>query len=97
MEKNGKRIWLTGSMLLIGFVIWTVLIQTVDVQPIGQNGTLVGFATFNSWFHKLTNVHMTIYNVTDWLGLVPIIICMIIGKKISMEVLPWNFTKNFRN
>lgn len=77
MEKNGKRIWLTGSMLLIGFVIWTVLIQTVDVQPIGQNGTLVGFATFNSWFHKLTNVHMTIYNVTDWLGLVPIIICMI--------------------
>ena len=77
MKKDGKRVLWIGSMMLIGFVIWTVLIQTVDVQSIGQKGTKVGFATFNSWFHKLTNVHMTIYNVTDWLGLVPIIVCMI--------------------
>ena len=79
MEKNGKRILVTGSMLIIGFVIWTVLIQTVDVQPIGQRGTKVGFATFNSWFHNLTDVHMKIYNITDWMGLIPIFVCMIFG------------------
>lgn len=77
MKKNGKSVLLMGSILLAGFVIWTALIQMVDVQSIGQNGTKVGFATLNGWFHKLTGVHMTIYIITDWLGLVPIVICMI--------------------
>ncbi|MBO7472804.1 MAG: phosphatase PAP2 family protein, partial [Ruminococcus sp.] len=30
-------------------------------------------------FHKMTGVHMWVYTVTDWLGLVPIFICMIFG------------------
>ena len=64
-------------LFLLGFVVWTTLIQTVDVQPAGQNGTDIGFATINSWFHKMTGVHMAIYTITDWLGLVPIFICMI--------------------
>ena len=79
MKKNGKRVLFIGSMLVVAFAVWTALIQIVDVQPIGQNGTDVGFASFNSWFHKLTGVHMTIYTITDWLGLVPIFICMIFG------------------
>ena len=63
MKKNGKRVLFVGSMLVVVFVVWTVLIQIVDVQPIGQNGTDIGFASFNSWFHKLTGVHMTIYTM----------------------------------
>ncbi|MDD6214757.1 MAG: phosphatase PAP2 family protein, partial [Firmicutes bacterium] len=39
----------------------------------------IGFATFNGWFHKLTGVHMTTYTITDWLGLVPLFICMVFG------------------
>ena len=74
-----KRLFLLGILLLAAFVVWTLLIQVVDVQPIGQNGTNVGFATFNMWFHQLTGVHMAIYSITDWLGLVPIFICMIFG------------------
>ena len=77
MKKNGKRLLLVGCMLLLGFVVWTVLIQTVDVLPIGQNGTDIGFAKFNSWFHKLTGVNMTLYTITDWLGLIPLFVCMI--------------------
>ena len=65
--------------MLAAFAVWTLLIQTVDVQPVGQNGTNIGFAAINLWFHRLTGVHMTIYTVTDWLGLVPIFICMIFG------------------
>ena len=37
----------------------------------------IGFATFNCWFHRLTDVHMTIYTITDWLGLVPLVVCLI--------------------
>ena len=55
------------------------MIQKIDVRPLGANGTNIGFATINCWFHKLTGVHMTLYAITDWLGLIPIFICMIFG------------------
>lgn len=79
MKRNGKSILFAGSILVIAFVIWTALVQMVDVQPIGQNGTDIGFASWNGWFHKLTGVHMTIYTITDWLGLIPLLICTIFG------------------
>ena len=74
-----KRNLLTGVGLIGAFALWTVLIRCVDVQAVGQNGTNVGFAVFNVWFHQLTGVHMTIYTITDWLGLVPIFICLCFG------------------
>ena len=80
MKKNGKKNLLFGVILLATFVIWTALIQIVDVQPLGQNGTNIGFATFNCWFHRLTGVHMTLYTITDWMGLVPI-----------FEIIPINY------
>ena len=79
MKEKGKRFLGIGSILVVGFVIWTLLIQRVDVQPLGVNGTDIGFATINCWFHRLTGVHMEIYIITDWLGLVSIFICMIFG------------------
>ena len=79
MKKNEKNTLITGTIMLILFAVWTVLIQTVDVQAVGQNGTDIGFAGLNVWFHKMTGVHMWVYTVTDWLGLVPIFICMIFG------------------
>lgn len=70
---------LMGPLLLAGFGIWTVLIQTVDVQPIGPQRIVVGFAMSNGWFHRLTGVHWELYTLTDWLGLVPIAICLFFG------------------
>ena len=75
--KKGKSILFWGMASLIIFVIWTVLIQMVDVQPLGQNGTNIGFAAFNTRFHQMTGTNMTLYTVTDWLGLVPMGVCMI--------------------
>ena len=74
-----KRNLLAGAGLIAAFALWTVLIQCVDVQAVGQNGTKIGFADFNVWFHQLTGVHMTLYTITDWLGLVPIFICLCFG------------------
>ena len=75
MKKN--QYLLAGILLHMGFVVWTFLIQTVDVQPIGPNGSTVGFAALNGWFHHLTGVHWMFYTLTDWLGLVPIFVCLI--------------------
>ena len=78
MKSAGKLI-LSGSVILTVFAVWTLLIQAVDVRPVGVNGTSVGFATLNSGFHSLTGVDMRLYNITDWLGLVPVAVCMLFG------------------
>ena len=77
MKKSEKKNLLIGSIFLAMFAVWTALIQSVDVQPLGQNGTSIGFATFNCWFHHFTGVNMAIYTITDWMGLVPVVICLI--------------------
>ena len=79
MKEKGKKILFIGIALIAAFIIWTILIQKVDVQPIGAEHTNVGFATLNAWFQQLTGVNMKIYVLTDWLGLIPVFICMIFG------------------
>ena len=70
-KKNSRLVWI-GVCLLAVFVLWTMLICFVDVQAIGPQESSVGFATMNGYFHNLTGVSMSLYVITDWLGLVPI-------------------------
>ncbi len=79
MKNNSKRYLCLGLVFISAFFLWTMLIQTVDVQSLGVKGTMIGFATINCWFHTITGVHMVMYYVTDWLGLVPILACMFMG------------------
>lgn len=72
MQRSGKRTLITGGVLMALFILWTGLIGWVDVRAIGPRGSAVGFATLNGWFHRLTGVHMTLYHITDWMGLVPV-------------------------
>lgn len=64
---------------IASFILWTILVTVVDVRAIGPNGSSVGFATINSFFHDLTGANMTLYTITDWLGLVPIAFCFGFG------------------
>ena len=41
----------------------------VDVQPIGPQGSSVGFAEVNQYFHTLFGVNMLLYSITDWLSI----------------------------
>ena len=79
MKEQGRRYLWTGFSFVTVFAVWTALIKLVDVQDIGPMETAVGLATINGWFHKLTGVHMWLYTVTDWLGLVPVFICLMFG------------------
>ena len=72
MEKKEKRLLFVGAGILALFVLWTVLISFVDTQAIGPRESSVGFATLNGYVHSLTGVNMSLYVITDWLGLVPI-------------------------
>ena len=70
-KRNLIGIYLSLS-LVAAFVLWTALVSTVDIQAIGPEGTEVGFATVNRFVHERVGVNMMLYNITDWLGLVPI-------------------------
>ena len=72
MKKKNTKILSAALGTLAAFALWTVLLRFVDVQPIGPDGSRVGFASINGAFHALTGVHWTFYTLTDWLGLVPI-------------------------
>jgi undecaprenyl-diphosphatase len=72
MRKNNPKNLFAAIGMLVAFVLWTALLRLVDVRPIGPEGSLVGFATVNRFVHNLTGVHMWLYHITDWLGLVPL-------------------------
>jgi len=71
MKKTKGKLFGIAGMLLAAFVLWTLAVQHIDVRAIGPNGSSVGFAALNGWVHDLTGVHMGLYILTDWLGLVP--------------------------
>lgn len=77
MKRTVKRNFLAGGILLAVFILWTVFVQCVDVGQIGPKGTEVGFAAFNALVHNFTGVHMSLYTVTDWLGLIPVMVCIL--------------------
>ena len=67
-----KRKFCIALGLLAAFALWTIAISLIDVQAIGPQGSTVGFATLNGFVHNLTGTHMTLYVITDWLGLLPV-------------------------
>lgn len=72
MKKKNKVLLFVGIGSIVAFVLWTVFVRLLDVKTIGPQGSSVGFATFNGYVHSLTGANMTLYVITDWLGLVPI-------------------------
>ena len=58
--------------LLAAFVLWTAALCMVDIQSIGPQGSAVGLATMNQWFHRWTGVHMELYDLTDNISLIPL-------------------------
>ena len=86
MKKKNQKNFCIAICMLIAFVMWTVAIRFVDVQAIGPQESSVGFATINQFVHNLTGVHMSLYTITDWLGLVPLMFVMGFG---TLGLIQW--------
>lgn len=76
---KNKKLLLSACCFIVGFVLWTVLLCIADVQSVGVNDTKVGMASINLRFCKLVGVNMTLYSITDWLGLVPVCVAAAFG------------------
>lgn len=66
-----KNNYLATVCTFIAFLLWTIAVSVIDVQAIGPNGSSVGFAALNKYFHNLTGENMTLYNITDVIGIIP--------------------------
>ena len=73
--KRNFRFWF-GAGLLALFVIYTVSLTVVDLQPIGPQGSWVAYAGLNKAVHELFGVHMILYHITDWAGVVAIFVAV---------------------
>ncbi len=72
MKLKNRNFLFVGFAFLVCFVLWTIAVCFIDRQSIGPNGSVVGFATVNGFIRDCIGVHMFLYTVTDWLGLVPV-------------------------
>ncbi len=72
MKTKNRENFYVAAGILIAFLLWTIAVQCFDVQAIGPQESTVGFATINRFIHNFTDVHMSLYVITDWLGLVPL-------------------------
>ena len=90
-KKNCSNLFIALT-LFFSFVLWTAGVTLINVKPVGPNGSCVGFADINSLFHSLTGVHFTLYNITDWLGLVPIAVCLFFA---VLGLIQWIKRKKF--
>lgn len=72
MKKENQRKFCIALCLLTAFAVWTAAVRLVDVQPIGPQESGVGFASLNRFVQDLTGVHLSLYSITDWLGLIPL-------------------------
>lgn len=72
MKSNHRKHFAIAVSWLAAFVLWTAAVCRIDVQPIGPLGSSVGFAALNRLFHRLTGVHMALYDLTDRLSLIPL-------------------------
>ena len=77
MKRKAILQFILGGILLILFVLFTWSLTFIDVQPIGPNGSSVAYARINKAVHNLFGVNMTLYNITDWAGVVAIFIALV--------------------
>ena len=74
MKRKAISQFILGGTLLILFILFTWSLTRIDVQPIGPNGSSVAYASINHAVYNLFGVNMTLYNITDWAGVVAIFV-----------------------
>ena len=74
MENKSRRYLLTAAALFAAFILFTVLVALVDVEPIGPEGSSVGFAAINRLFFELTGFSAGWHTLSNLLGVIAILI-----------------------
>lgn len=74
-KRNRFNFAATGGLLIL-FILYTIALKHIDVKPIGPKGSSVGFAAINESVKHFLGVNMALYNITDWLSLLAILVAI---------------------
>ena len=91
MKRKAKIQLISGGVLLILFIVFTLSLKFIDVKDVGPNGTSVAFASVNKAVHNFFGVNMTLYNITDWMGVAAIVIAFCFA---ILGLIQWIKRKN---
>lgn len=73
--KKKRNIIICIALTIIS-VVYTILVKIIDVKAIGPKNSEVGFSTMNGYFKNIIGSNMTIYKITEILGLLVFVICL---------------------
>ena len=84
--KNKKNIVLAVIMTIVS-IIYTIIVKSVDVKAIGPNKSKVGLSTLNKGFKDIIGSNMTIYKITELLGLLVLLIVCIYALVVLYQLI----------
>ena len=81
MKKTNKTYFIITAVLFLLFIVFTVLVKTVDVAVPSFDATCpeVGFSSLNAAAHEVLGVSETWYEITDLLGMLDILTVAVFG------------------
>lgn len=74
MVKNARFGLIGAGTMLLLFIMLTVAVLTIDVQPIGPEQSEVGLATVNGFVFERVGVNLVWYQVTNWVSVVAFLV-----------------------
>ena len=72
MSDKGNTIIITGVLILLLFVVFTVIVAVVDKAPIGPLDSVVGLSTINGAFRDYVGGNRVAYKISEIMGLAAI-------------------------
>ncbi|KIR01446.1 hypothetical protein P261_00260 [Lachnospiraceae bacterium TWA4] len=73
-RNSSGKYFVTSIILFIAFIIFILVLKSVDIQAIGPLESRVGLATINGIVKDALGVHMIWYEITEVLGIVAILV-----------------------
>lgn len=78
MEKIKKEESFGGALIwFLLFIIFTALVKFIDIQPVGPDGSMIGFATINQAIWNKIGINDVFYNITQCCGIIAIAIAFV--------------------